>query len=457
MKAANRLRLLCQCLPLMLLLSSPVHARLTPEQLAQLDGPKMTCSGAERAGSVSGIPEFSGKWVGSWPGIKGQSGYEPGPYADEKPQYTITAANMAQHQDKLTEGQKQLLKKYPSYRINVYPSHRDFGYPSWVCDTTKKNAATSQVLDDGRAVSGYGGGLVFPIPQSGLEAIWTNILSFRPWTEKAVCDIANVYSNGTVAWGRQRFMTMNMMMKPGAERPSLEERINAYFYARYSLPERDKGYVAVGFQPNNFARDATQAWQYLPGTRRVRQAPEIGFDYPVPPAGARTVDDDYGFNGSPERYTWKLIGKKEMIVPYHNFRVNDPAVKYAELIKPGVPNSDLLRYELHRVWVLEATLKEGKRHIYKRRLMYLDEDTWQAVWVDNFDGRDQLWRIALVTQHYSQEASTFHRGASFYLDLLAGGYEAGYLVNEQPGDWWRMNTPMSPSQFTPEAAGRAGH
>src|SRR3546814_6497446 len=106
-----------------------------------------------------------------------------------------------------------------------------------------------------------------------------------------------------------------------------------------------RGFVAVGFQPNNYTNAATQSWQYLPGTRRVRQAPEVGFDYPVPPAGFRTVDDDYGFNGSPERYTWKLVGKKEMYVPYDNFRINDPDVKYSQLIKPNTVNPEYLRYE----------------------------------------------------------------------------------------------------------------
>jgi len=282
-------------------------------------------------------------------------------------------------------------------------------------------------------------------------------MSPRPYTEKAVTDIANVYGNGSIGWGRNKFLTMNNTQNP--KKPgSFEEKINSYFYTGYLLPERDKGFIAVGFQPNNFAKDSTQAWQYLPGTRRVRQAPEIGFDYPVPPAGMHTVDDDYGFNGSPERYTWKLVGKKEMYVPYNNFKINDPALKYAQIIKPSTPNPDFLRYELHRVWVLEANLKPGVRHIYKKRFLYIDEDTWQVLWADNFDGRDQLWRVAMITYHYSQESSTLHRGVSVYHDLTSGGYEANYLVNERGAkDWWRINTPMTPALFTPEAASRGGH
>src|SRR5579859_5898804 len=392
----------------------PLHqalAKVPPDVAATLDGPKLTCAGAERAGSAGGVPAFTGKYVGTWPGIKGKEGYEPGPYADEKPLFTITSKNVAQYQDKLTEGEKALLAKYPdAFRMNVYPSHRDFGYPAWVCDTTKKNAATSEVVHDGKGVTGITGTTPFPIPQSGLEAIWNAIDPYRAWTEEAIVDIADVYANGAITWGKQHFMVLALANDPN-KRGSYQDKINAYFYAGYMLPQREKGFVAVGYHPNDNAHDATQSWQYLPGIRRVREAPEVGFDYPVPPAGQRTVDDDYGFNGSPERYSWKLVGKKEMYVPYDNFRVNDTSIKYADLIKPGTINPDYERYELHRVWVLEANLKPGVRHIYGRRLLYIDEDSWLTPWADNFDSRGQLWRVTLINYHYSQECSCWHRGA----------------------------------------------
>jgi hypothetical protein len=178
----------------------------------------------------------------------------------------------------------------------------------------------------------------------------------------------------------------------------------------------------------------------------------------VPPAGLRTVDDDYVFNGSPERYTWKLIGKAEMYIPYDNFKANDPAVKYKDLIKPSTVNPDYLRYELHRVWIVEGTLKSGVRHIYSKRRLYADEDTWMAMWADNYDARGQLWRAATVAYFYSQESMAFHRGMSLYHDLSSGAYEAGYLTNEAGDNWWKINQPgVTPQQFSPDAAARGGH
>jgi hypothetical protein len=251
-------------------------------------------------------------------------------------------------------------------------------------------------------------------------------------------------------------MTKNNGNHP-TQRGSFQDRINALFYTSYILPERDKGFTAVGFQPNDFTKDSTSSWQYQPGIRRVRQAPEVGFDYPVPPAGLRTVDDDYVFNGSPERYTWKLIGKKEIYVPYHNFKVNDPSLKYKDIIKPYTMDPSIWRFELHRVWILEGYLKSGTRHIYSKRRLYADEDTWIALWADNYDGRGQMYRPNYVAYFYSQESGTFHRGTSLYHDLAQKAYEAGYMVNERGKDWWRINTPLTDDMFSPQAAARGGH
>jgi hypothetical protein len=315
---------------------------------------------------------------------------------------------------------------------------------------------TAEVVHGGLGITGVGGAIPFPFPQNGLEAIWNVAHAGRVFTENGVCDIADVNADGSIAWGRNKFMVYVLNNNP--EHPgTYQDPIQARFYTGYLLPERERGFVAVGYQPNDYSKDATQSWQYLPGTRRVRQAPEIGFDYPVPPGGMRTVDDDYGFNGSPERYTWKLIGKREIYIPYNNFKINDPAIKYSDLLKTGTINPDYVRYELHRVWVIEGDLKPGVRHIYHKRILFADEDTWLVPMADNYDGQDRLWRVSMIIYHYSQEAKTWHRGVSVYHDLTAGSYEAGYMVNGPEAKWWRFNKPMNDGMFTPAAAAQGGH
>lgn len=437
---------------------SAAHARTPPEKIALLNGDQYTCNGAERAGTPGGVAPYSGQWLGAWPGLKKLEGYTPGPYADEKPLYTVTADNLKQYEARLTDGQKALLRKYPkSFRMKVYPSHRDFRWPDWACDVVKKNAAEAEITANGLGTTGTSGAISFPFPQNGLEAIWNVNQTLHVWNETATFDVANVYANGSIAWGKQELITLGPASDP-ARRGSNQDKIAAYFYNKTLLPERDKGTIAVGYQPNDFSKGSTQVWAYNTGTRRMRQAPDIAFDYPTPPSGLRTVDDDHLFNGSPERYDWKLLGKRELLIPYNNFAINDPALKLTDLLTPHTPNPDYVRYELHRVWVIEATLKDGLRHVYGKRMLYVDEDTWLAMWADNYDLRKQLWRTAFVAFRYAPDAQAYHRGVSVYHDLTADAYEAGYLVNQSGSKWWKLNRKdLKPSMFSPENAARSGH
>lgn len=425
-------------------------AKLPPEEIAKLDGPQFTCMGSTKAGSADGvIPEYGGKWLGAWPGLTDLSGYTPGPYVDDKPLFTITAANMQGYAEKLTEGQKALLEKYPdTFRMRVFPTHRDFRIPDWACEVVKRNAAESELVHDGRGITGVTGNISFPFPASGDEAIWNVIGPYRPWSEQVTHRIANVHHNGTITWGQQRFISMAPYSDP-VKRGSKQDRISSYFLQEYLLPPRDRGSLDSGWQPNDFLHDSTTTWQYNPGTRRVRQAPEVGFDYPIPPSGAHTVDDNYVFNGSPERYDWKIVGQREVYLPMHSFEINDPALKYKDLLTAGTINPDRVRYELRRVWVVQGDLKPGVRHIYKKRVIYADADTWIAPWGDNYDRRGELWRVSMVNLRYAPDAQSYHRTVSVYHDLEAGSYEVIYLVNEEgPDAWWRMNDPaLVPDMF----------
>lgn len=425
---------------------------------AELGGARLTCTGAERAGSKSGVPPYRGQWLDRWPGMKSAQGYDPGPYSDEQPLYVITADNANQYAALLSEGQKALFAKYPkTFRMPVYPSHRDFRFPDLACEQTRRNLETASLKSEGLELSGVHGGIPFPFPASGLEAIWNVMATRHVWNETATVDTADVFPSGKIAWGKMKYLTLAPGAAPDGS-GKVENNIAAYFLSEVLLPARDKGSIGVGFQPFNFKDGSTHVWQYNPGTRRLRQAPDIAFDYPVPPSGLRTVDDDHLFNGSPERYQWKLLGKRELLIPYNNFRINDPALKYKDLLTPDSLNPDYQRYELHRVWVIEATLKKGLRHVYGRRTIYADEDTWLAHWADNYDTRDQLWRTAMVHYRYAPDAQAFHRGVSIYHDLNLGAYEATYLVNEAGKGWWRLNRDdLNPQMFNPNAVTRSGH
>ena len=170
-----------------------------------------------------------------------------------------------------------------------------------------------------------------------------------------------------------------------------------------------------------------------------------------------TIDSDRLFNGSPERYTWKLLGKREMYVPANSYKIHGKNVKYADLIKQGVPNSDFIRWELHRVWVVEGSLKEGYRHLYGKRVLFLDEDTGQAVMSDFYDTRGSLWQYAYINYYYAFDINAWQAGTSFYFDLNSGGYVAYNLFQERPNGPILNKGDMTPSMFTPEAARSVGN
>lgn len=430
-----------------------------PAADAERLGKDLTCVGAEKAGNKDGsIPEWSGKWLGTPPGVafKGPGNPYPDPYASEKPLYTVTAQNMAQYADKLSDGQKAMLQKYPqSFKIPVYPSHRDFRLPERVCNATKENATTAEMVDGNLGIKAVRGTVPFPIPKNGDELLLNLTYPPRVFQENAYYDQAVVYPNGNLAWGRNYYRILNPATDP--KTPKATEGVVAYANVKTLLPERNKGEVIVSYDTFNVKTGPRTAWQYNPGTRRVRQLPAFGFDMPFGPGGFRTIDDDRLFNGSPERYNWKMVGKREMLVPYNAYRLDDTKLKYADLLKPNHVNPDHTRYELHRVWVLEATLKEGFRHQYAKRVLYIDEDTWQAIMADNYDAHGQLWRVAMLNIAYFYDAQQFGARVALYHDLVSGAYMADRLINEaekQPlyGEAGGLTSDM----FTPEFARSEG-
>jgi hypothetical protein len=214
------------------------------------------------------------------------------------------------------------------------------------------------------------------------------------------------------------------------------EGVSAYTRIVTLLPEREKGIMTKTLDFFNFGKEPRQGWQYNPGTRRIRQLPGFGFDMPNPSSGGTlTVDDTRLLNGSPERYNWKILGKKEIYIPYNGYKLESAAAgadHYAKLLTPGHENPEFVRWELHRVWVAEGKLKEGFRHLYPTRILYLDEDNWQFAISDNFDARGNLWKFNWANSTYVPGANVFNQGTAFYHDLVSGNYSAYDLTQARP-------------------------
>lgn len=441
------------------LATATASAQVSPEEAAKL-GNELTCVGAEKAGNAAGtIPPYTGKYLGEVPGwnhVKYSGGQPVDPYADEKPILVITAQNMSQYEDKLTDGQKALLKRYPTtYKMNIYPGHRDFRYPDYVCRRAMSNALNAKLVDDGMGVEGLGQ-VPFPIPKNGMEVLWNHQLPARAYTEEKTSDLASVLPNGSIGWGRAYARSMSQANSPTVE-PRTEDKIQAMGNNTTLKPARDNGVISISHEPYNFLTNPRQAWSYSPSTRRVRLLPGYGYDQPmIGTNGTMTVDEDRLFNGSPERFTWKLIGKREIYTPANAFKANAGTVKYADMLTPNHPNPDLMRYELRRVWVVEADLKEGYRHVYGKRVLFIDEDTWNSVMADNYDARGQLWKHAMINYYYHPDMSGWQAGSQFFMDLNSGQYTGYGMTNEAKKGPILNEGKFKPDQYTADAARAMG-
>ncbi len=442
-----------------LLLAGLAQAAATPEEIARL-GNDLTCVGAEKAGNADGsITAWTGKWLGAPDGMElNTTGAHPqNPYADDKPLFVITAANMAEHADRLSAGQKALFETYPdTFRIPVYETRRDFRFADTVCQATLENAKSARVVSDGEGVEGTTGGILFPFPKTGLELMWTSsFFTFRPWTEEYISDNAYVLNNGRINWGRVHSRNLAPPLQPGKIGTTAGQ--SSFYLNETLLPQRDRGEVNTGMEFFDHAKEPRQSWRYDPGTRRVRQSPEYGYDMQFPGSGGSiTVDEVRIFNGSGQRYNWSIVGKQEMYIPSNAYTIHSPDLKYDELLPPGHANPEHMRYELRRVWVLEANIKDNYRHLYTKRHMYVDEDSWLMIMGDNYDARGGLWRTSMVNYYYAPEAQTWQAGVGLYHDLQARSYLAFNLVNEQPKGYTLNQGGLSARDFGPEAARRAG-
>ncbi len=442
-----------------LLVAAGAAASASAADAARL-GADLTPMGATMSGNAAGtIPAWTGgiktPAEAGAPGFKPAS-HHPDPYASDKALYKIDASNMAKYAGSLTAGSKALLTAYKgSYFMNVYPSHRSAAFPQRIYDAVKANASTAKLTGGGTGVTGAIGGSPFPVPESGLEAIWNHILRYRVDTAERYIGQAAVSRAGSYNLVKFHDETMVAYALPGASEAALDNVI-IYFIQETIAPARLAGEILLVHETLDQAKEQRRAWLYNPGQRRVRRAPNIAFDNPGTGAdGLRTSDQFDLYNGSPERYDWKLVGKQEMIVPYNAYPLHSNKLKNDDIIKPLHINQNLARYEMHRVWVVDATLKAGQRHLYKRRTFYIDEDSWQILMVDCYDDRGQLWRVQEAHSIEYYDVPTFWTTLELTYDLQAGRYLALGLDNEEPRTV-DFTVKRTAADFTPAAISRRG-
>lgn len=439
---------------LLSLITYSTSAEISVEAAARL-GNDLTPLGAEKAGNSDGtIPAWNGG-IQTPPSDYQVGDHHPDPFANEQALFKIDKSNISEYSDKLTEGQKALINTYPdSFFMNVYPTHRTASFPQHYYDATKKIATTAKLTSNGSGITGAVIGIPFPIPNSGEEVIWNHILRYRG--EVAGRNIGQVAPTRGGSYTLVRLEEeFNVLYSKQGTKPEDLNNVVLYFKQTVKAPARLAGGILLVHETMDQLVEPRQAWLYNAGQRRVRRAPNVAYDNPGTASdGMRTSDQLDMFNGALNRYDWELVGKKEIYVPYNSYKLHSDKLKYDDIVTPLHINQEHTRYELHRVWVVEATLKEGERHLFKRRTFYVDEDSWQILAVDQYDNRDQLWRVsqAHVINYY--EVPTLWSTLEVHTDLQAGRYLAFGLDNES--EMYNFNLQRESSDFTPAALRRAG-
>ncbi len=443
-----KLRLIAASLVTGLVTFTTAHAAVPAAEAEKL-GTTLTPIGAEKAGNAAGtIPAWEGGNTKIPAGFV-TGGHYPDPFADDKLLFTINAANSDKYKDNLPAGAVALMKRYPGWKMNVYPTRRSAAYPAGIYAETKGNA-TKATLVGGNGIAGTNGGVPFPIPQNGLEAIWNHLTVYKGDTYATSWAQAPVTASGDynlVKFDYEYDFVYSNQKKTPAQR---EDNLLFYFLQIIKEPARLAGSILLVHDFVDQVETPRKAWTYNPGQRRVRLAPTVVYDNPGTAADAlRTNDDFFMYNGATDRYDWKLLGKKEMYIPYNAYKVNGPTLKIKDVLKVGHVNPDPLRYELHRVWVVEANLKPGTSHLYKKRTFYIDEDSWIIHAIDKYDNRDQLWRYDELHSYGYYDVPFLAPGLEVKHDLQSGRYIALSLRNEEKIVY--KPVARTPADFTPDA------
>ncbi len=420
-----------------------------PQAQADRLGKDLTPVGGEKAGNKEGtIPAWDGG-ITKPPSNYKLGDFHPDPYAADKPSLTLNQGNYKDSAAKLSVGQQAMFAKYPTFRMDVYPTRRSASFPERIYRTTKANAVGAKMIGEGAGVDNVAEGFPYPIPQNGYEVIWNHKLKFKGVSVRRWGNQAAPTATGAYTPIRIREELLGLYWKEGNKIADINN-VLTYFYQEVLAPARLAGNVLLVHETLNQEAQQRQAWVYNPGQRRVRKAPNVAYDNPGTASdGLRTNDMTDMFNGAMDRFDWKLVGKKEMYIPYNSYKVHAKGLDYKDILRPGHVNPDLLRYELHRVWVVDATLKQGFRHINKRRTFYLDEDSWQIVMIDHYDSQGALWRYseASVINFYDQPV-TWTTLESHH-DLKSGRYIVSGLDNMETVVDFSFQT--SPENFSPQA------
>ncbi|MBX3491331.1 MAG: DUF1329 domain-containing protein [Parvibaculum sp.] len=417
-------------------------------------GADLTPMGAERAGNAAGtIPEWTGGIATPPAGyVAGQKHVDP--FAGDAVIYTVDASNMDQYAANLTEGQKAMMQAHATYKLNVYPTRRACAYPQTVYDAMKHNAANARLVDDGNGVEGARVSSPFPVPTDAKQVIWNHILGYRGHKSTMQVVAAAPTSGGAYTLVQSSDRRINSYADPALGDISDLNNVESKWIRINTAPAQQAGSAFLFHNTINQKIQERFGWLYSPQNRRVVAAARSAYDSPIPGSeNLRFSDMQFMYNGALDLYDWTLEGKREILTPYNTYKLSSGEFNYSEILQGGHLNPEAVRYELHRVWVVDGRLKDGARHAFHRRTLYVDEDSWMVVQTDLYgaDGAVARAQEAYVLNYY--EVPFCAMDSEIAYDFATGRYHVQQLKAQEPAPDYHADA-LKDDEFTPAALRR---
>ncbi|MGB3726809.1 MAG: DUF1329 domain-containing protein, partial [Glaciecola sp.] len=322
-------------------MSSALQAKVSSNEAALL-GTSLTPIGAEVAGNEAGtIPAWTGGLNSKNTTKSKDSGRPDNPFPDEKALFVITNENLEQYKANLSDGQLAMFKKYADYKMPVYQTRRTAAYPQNLYEIAKTNATTAELVDGGNGLKNFSITVPFPIPKNGAEIIWNHLTRYRGGAAERFLVTVPVQKDGS-------FTAVNMNDKlvwpdflVSGRDAVKDDNVLFYYLQQITAPARLTGTALLLHETLDQVKEARRAWVYNAGQRRVRRAPNVAYDSPGAGTDGLRASDNYDmYNGAPDRYNWKLVGKKELYIPYNAYKLLDTSAKYESIVKEGHLNSE---------------------------------------------------------------------------------------------------------------------
>lgn len=429
-----------------------------PATQASKLGEGLTATGAEAAGDDKGVAEHRGvsKWKKNMPKNFKSGIIYTAPFKKDKHTLTISQKNVAKYADMLSAGHKELIRRYPSYKMRIYPSHRPAAYPPKIDKATAKNAKTGK-LKGTDGISGVKLGFPFPLPKESPEkVIWNHKVRYRG-------DSVIRANDQMIVDGKSRSLTRvtekvlftygNLKYKK--LKKSVRKNNLFYYLAETTAPAKLRGSFVLVYESLNQVKKPRKAFIANKGDAKMKSAPTVGYNKPNDTAGGLSFSDQVDmYNGAMDRYSWKFVGKKTMYIPYNAYEIGQKKHKYKDILGNNHVNMKLARYEPHRVWVVDSDNTGKSKHDIKRRVFYVDEDSWGIVMVDVYDHADKLWKFQEGHTITAYDVGVTTTTPEIIYDFVAGKYFATALTNEGKPNLVNKKTKLKHKDFKKSAVER---